>query len=59
MVRFLKDGMSSISSHLYEEILKLSKSHRNRIKQIVRCKTALMNTYYMWVSQERTRYYKR
>ena len=41
MIRFLKDRMSSISSDLYEEILKPNKSHTNRIIQIVPCKTAL------------------
>ena len=42
MIGFLKDWMSSISSDLYEEILKPSKSHTNRIIQIVPCKTALL-----------------
>ena len=41
MIRFLKDRMSSISSDLYEEILKSNKSHTNRIIQIVPCKTSL------------------
>ena len=41
MIRFLKDRMSSISSDLYEEILKPNKSHTNRIIQIAPCKTAL------------------
>ena len=41
MIRFLKDRMSSISSDLYEEILKPNKSHANRIIQIVPSKTAL------------------
>ena len=41
MIRFLKDRMSSISSDLYEEILKPNKCHTNRIIQIVPCKTAL------------------
>ena len=41
MIRFLKDGMSSMSLDLYEEILKRNKSHTNRIIQIVPCKTAL------------------
>ena len=41
MIRFLKDRMSSISSDLYEEILKPIKSHTNRIIEIVPCKTAL------------------
>ena len=36
--------MSSISSDLYEEILKPNKSHTNRIIQTVPCKTALSNT---------------
>ena len=40
-MRFLKDRMSSISSDLYEEILKPNKSNTNRIIQIVPCKTAL------------------
>ena len=34
--------MSSISSDLYEEILKSNKSHANHITQIVPCKTALI-----------------
>ena len=34
--------MSSISSDLYEEILKLNKSHTNLIIQIVLCKTVLI-----------------
>ena len=42
MIRFLKDRMSSISSDLYEEILKPNKSHTNCIIQIVPCKTALI-----------------
>ena len=33
--------MSSISSDLYEEILKPNKIHTSRIIQIVPCKTAL------------------
>ena len=33
--------MSSITSDLYEEILKPNQSHTNRIIQIVPCKTAL------------------
>ena len=41
MIRFLKDRMSSISSDLYEEILKPIKSHTDRIIEIVPCKTAL------------------
>ena len=42
MIRFLKDRMSSISSDLYEEILKLiTNRHTNRIIEIVPCKTAL------------------
>ena len=41
MIRFLKDRMSSISSDLYEEILKLNKSYASCIIQIVPCKTAL------------------
>ena len=39
-MRFLKDRMSSISSDLHEEILKLNKSYVNRIIQIIPCKTA-------------------
>ena len=39
-MRFLKDRMSSISSDLHEEILKLNKSYVNRIIEIVPCKTA-------------------
>ena len=42
MIRFLKDQMSSITSDLYQEILKLNKSHTNCITQIVLCKTALI-----------------
>ena len=42
MIRFLKDWMSSITSDLYEEILKPNKSHTNHLKQIVLCKTALI-----------------
>ena len=42
MRRFSKDGMSSISSDLYEETLKPNKSHTNRIIQMVPCKTALI-----------------
>ena len=42
MIRFLKDRMISISSDLYEEILKPDMSHTNRIIQIVPCKTALI-----------------
>ena len=42
MIRFLKERMSSISSDLYEEILKPNKSHTNRIIKIVPCKTALI-----------------
>ena len=44
MIRFLKDRMSPISSDLYEEILKLNKSHTNCIIQIVPCKTAFRTT---------------
>ena len=44
MIRFLKDRMSSISSDLYEEILKLNKSHTNCIIQIAPCKTAFRIT---------------
>ena len=42
MIQFLKDMISSISSDLYDEILKPNKSHTNRIIQIVPCKTALI-----------------
>ena len=42
VTRFLKDRMSSISSDLYEEILKPNKSITNHITQIVPCKTALI-----------------
>ena len=42
MIQFLKDWMSSISSDLYEEILKPNKSHTNCIIKIVLCKTALI-----------------
>ena len=42
MIQFLKDRMSSISSDLYEEILKSNKSHTNRITQIAPCKTAFI-----------------
>ena len=45
MIQFLKDRMSSISSDLYEEILKPNKIHTNRITQIVPCKTALRVTF--------------
>ena len=38
MIRFLKDRMSTISSELYEKILKPNKSHTNRIIQTVPCK---------------------
>ena len=41
-MQFLRDWMSSITSDLYEEILKLNKSHANNIIQIVLCKTALI-----------------
>ena len=40
LIRFLKDRISSISSDLYEEILKPNESHTNRIIQIVPCKAA-------------------
>ena len=40
MIQFLKDQMSSIPSDLYEEILKLNKSHANCIIQIIPCKLA-------------------
>ena len=39
MTQFLKDRMSFISSDLYEDILKLNKSHTNPITKIVPCKT--------------------
>ena len=42
MIQFLKDQMSSIPSDLYEEILKLNKSHANCIIQIIPRKTALI-----------------
>ena len=42
MIQFLKDQMSSISSDLYEEILKPNKSHTNCTIQIVPCKTTLI-----------------
>ena len=42
MIWFLKDQMSSISSDLYEEILKPNKSHTNYITEIVPCKTTLV-----------------
>ena len=42
MIQFLKDQMSSISSDLYEEILKLNKSHSNHMVHIAPCKTALI-----------------
>ena len=41
MIQFLKDRMSSISSDLYKEILKLNRSHTNHIIQIVPCKGGL------------------
>ena len=41
MIQSLKDKMSSISSDLYEEILKPNKIHTNCIMRIVPCKTAL------------------
>ena len=37
---FLQDRIIFISSDLYEEILKLNKSHTNCLIQIVSCKTA-------------------
>ena len=52
MIRFLKDRIGSISSDS-EEILKLNKSHTNRIIQIVPCNTALISAYQMWGSQEK------
>ena len=42
MIRFLKDRISSVSSDLYEDILKTNKSHTHYIIQIVECKTALI-----------------
>ena len=42
MIRFLKDRMSSITSDLYHDILKLNKSHTYCITQLVLCKTALI-----------------
>ena len=41
MTQFLKDRMSSISSDLYEEILKPNKNHTNRIIQVIPCQTSL------------------
>ena len=41
MIRFLKDKMSSVSSHFYEESLKLNKSHTNRTIEIFPCNTTL------------------
>ena len=41
MKRFLKDRMSSISSDLYEEILKPNKCHTNHIIKIGPCKTTI------------------
>ena len=41
MIQFFKDRMSSISSDLYEEILKLNKIHTNRIIQIILCNAGL------------------
>ena len=42
MIQFLKDRISSVSSDLYENILKTNKSHTYRIIQIVPCKTDLI-----------------
>ena len=42
MARFLKDGMSSVTSDSYEEILKPYESHTNRIIQIFPCRTTLI-----------------
>ena len=53
MIRFLKDRMSSISSDLYEEILKPNKSHTNRIIQIVPCKTTLRDSWFIEGLQNR------
>ena len=48
----LKDSMSSISSDLYEEILKPNKSHINRIIQIVPCNGGLTrNDLYEFLHQ--------
>ena len=44
--------MSSISSDLYADILKPSKSHTNRIKQIILCKTAFSMYLYSLYGQE-------
>ena len=44
MIQFLKDRMSSISSDLKEDVLKLNKSHTNRTIQIAPCKTSLTKT---------------
>ena len=44
MIQFLKDRMSSISSDLYEEILKPNNSHTNWIIQIILCKTTFKKT---------------
>ena len=58
MIRFLKDRKSSISSDS-KEILKPNKSHTKSIIQIVPCKTALISTYQMQGSQERTHHFRR
>ena len=42
MIQFLRDQMSSITSNLYEGILKTNESHINHITPIVPCKTALI-----------------
>ena len=46
MIGFLKDRISSISSDLYEEVLKPSKIHKNRIIQIIPCKTTFRSVAY-------------
>ena len=43
MIQFLKDRMSSVSSDLYEKILKPNKSNTNHIIKTVPCKAALCN----------------
>ena len=42
MIWFLKDQISSMSSDLYEEILKPNEGHTNLIIQIVPCKTTII-----------------
>ena len=41
MIGFLRDRMSSVTSDMYEEILKPNKSHKNCVIEIFPCKTAL------------------